>query len=105
MSDRSAYPRQFVDQVDAFPVGANSAAERVDELVLGHRGAAGDVGVLRTFVELVAAEPGQVAVARSPAVAVAATLGRPEALFERGHEVGHRRGLLLVVGDGDALAL
>src|SRR5829696_6933633 len=84
---------------------ASAAVERVDQLVLGHRGAAGDAGVLRALVELVAAERGEIAVARRPAVAVAATFGRSEALFESGHEIGHRGGLLFVIGDGDALAL
>src|SRR4051794_99290 len=67
-----------------------STRERVDELLLGHRRAPADAGLLRPLVELVAGEGAKVAAAPAPRLL--------EGALEGGHEVGHRRGLVLLLG-------
>src|SRR5215203_1615851 len=62
--------------------------EGVDELLLRHRRAARDPGLLRAVVELVAAERGEVVSVGGCAVPFALRLR--QAALERGHEVGDR---------------
>src|SRR3954471_8720105 len=84
--------------------GRASALERGGELLLRHRRAALDAALLRALVELVAALLLEVAVVVAR-LAASVALGGGQALLERGHQVGDRRGLVPVVGQRDALAL
>src|SRR4051794_15228424 len=97
------------------PLGSGARRQRVGELVLRHRRAPGDAGLLRALVELVAREAGEVVAGAvvAAAVPVGVAVARPaarahtlERRLERGHDVRRcAAALVLRLGRADALSL